>query len=485
MNKSILYTRSLLIGGLLWAQVAWAQKVHYGMTAALGEREGLAQWSLSYQKGLPKGYKARLLQGEQVLATVSIPQKKVLGDSLLMLRLPLKNLQPGMAYELQLLNPDKQVCYRQYFRTLGGAASNEKVQVAISSCMHYERFYMTQLIPWEVDWDTHKALSLGDSLLGFPGLQVINRMNPQLWISNGDNVYYDHPRQVKNTPEMVQKWQRQLAMPRLKDMMTSTGVWWLKDDHDYRGDDADPYKARDPFPSHTLGLNFFRQMAPQNPADRLVADSKLEKALPKTLPYHTRRLNRLLQVWTLEGREFRSANAAPDTTGKSLWGAAQWAWLKKSLVESDAVFKVIVSPTPLVGPDDASKIDNHTNIGGFRHEGQAFFQFLKEAKLDTQQVVLISGDRHWAYHSIHPSGYHELGSGALVGRNSRLGRSPGDPKSTDPEAHIRQPYTAQQVEGSFLWLECQQAPGDKPRLTLTHYNEYGALRHKTEFVGPR
>ena len=81
--------------------------------------------------------------------------------------------------------------------------------------------------------------------------------------------------------------------------------------------------------------------------------------------YRTHRLNKDLQIWLLEGRDYRSPNTMPDGPGKTVWGERQLAWLKNTLLASDATFKVIVTPTPLVGPDDARKKDNHTNIGDF------------------------------------------------------------------------------------------------------------------------
>ena len=70
----------------------------------------------------------------------------------------------------------------------------------------------------------------------------------------------------------------------------------------------------------------------------------------------------------------------PDGPDKTLWGAEQIAWLKSTLLESDATFKLLISPTPLVGPDDAYKIDNHTNHKGFRHEGREFFKWVVRAQ---------------------------------------------------------------------------------------------------------
>lgn len=80
----------------------------------------------------------------------------------------------------------------------------------------------------------------------------------------------------------------------------------------------------------------------------------------------------------VEGRDYRSPNALPPGPEKSIWGEKQKAWLQQTLLESDAVFKILVSPTPMVGPDDLRKQDNHTNPLGFRAEGEAFFQWLKE-----------------------------------------------------------------------------------------------------------
>ena len=37
------------------------------------------------------------------------------------------------------------------------------------------------------------------------------------------------------------------------------------------------------------------------------------------------------------------------------WGAEQLAWLKKTLLESQATFKVLILPTPMVGPDGPVK----------------------------------------------------------------------------------------------------------------------------------
>ena len=70
------------------------------------------------------------------------------------------------------------------------------------------------------------------------------------------------------------------------------------------------------------------------------------------------------------------------------------------ILESDAKWKILITPTPMVGPDDASKTDNHVNLGGFRHEADAFFDWLRANRIDN--FFTFCGDRHWQYHSRHP-----------------------------------------------------------------------------------
>ena len=70
----------------------------------------------------------------------------------------------------------------------------------------------------------------------------------------------------------------------------------------------------------------------------------------------------------MEGRDYRSPNDMPDGPGKTIWGEEQMAWLKKTAAESDAAFRILISPTPIVGPDRENKRDNHANKV-FKHEG--------------------------------------------------------------------------------------------------------------------
>ena len=94
----------------------------------------------------------------------------------------------------------------------------------------------------------------------------------------------------------------------------------------------------------------------------------------------------------VEGRDFRSPNTMKDGPKKTIWGKEQMAWFKKTFNESDATYRILISPTPIVGPDRFSKKDNHAN-SGFQHEGQIIRKYIAEQK----NAFVICGDRHWQY----------------------------------------------------------------------------------------
>jgi alkaline phosphatase D len=306
--------------------------------------------------------------------------------------------------------------------------------------------------------------------LGMPGLAAILATHPDFFIATGDNVYYDAPKPdvATSQAELRRKWHEQFAQPRFADLFATVPTYWEKDDHDYRRDDSDP--SGNYAPSHELGIATFREQVPiTDPADA------------HALTYRTIRLNKLVQIWLPEGRDYRSPNRMPDGPEKSIWGPKQREWLKRTLLASDATFKVMIMETPMVGPDRASKRDNHTNPNGFRHEGEAFLAWLKENGFLRKNLYLVCGDRHWQYESIHPSGFIEFSCGALVEANAIEGNRPGEPQSTDPQGLVKQSFHPERAYGGFLLVTVLPATGDKPEtLRFDFYNDAGELLHSDD-----
>jgi alkaline phosphatase D len=262
-----------------------------------------------------------------------------------------------------------------------------------------------------------------DHAEGHPIYPSMLALEPKFVTMTGDLVYYDsnEPRAV--TPALARlHWERMFSLPRLVAMLSNASSYWLKDDHDTLTNDAWPGMKAGEL-TWDEGLEIFRQQAPIGPQ-----------------PYRTFRWGRDLQLWFTEGRDFRSPNRMPDGPEKTIWGAEQKAWFKRTVNESDATWKILVSPTPLVGPDRNNKNDNHSNAG-FAHEGHEIRQWLKEHVPD--HFFVVCGDRHWQYHSVHPqSGVQEFSVGAAS--NSHAGGTPGE----NPEYH-----RLHRVKGGFLSVE--------------------------------
>lgn len=382
-------------------------------------------------------------------------------------------LAPGRTYHYRLHYTDKDRATAKTgparrFRTWA-PGSGEAVDFVMVSCMNHAAFH-------GLAKGSGPAYTGADRSLGYPALEAILKLNPRAVIGTGDIIYYDQPKETaaRTLPELRRKWHEQFIQPRFPRLFAVTPTYWLKDDHDYRKNDSDA--TGDYEPGVDLGINTFREQLPLGlPSD---ADQKT---------YRTHRFSQDLQVWFLEGRDYRSPNQAPDGADKTIWGADQLKWLKETLLGSSAAFRVIISPTPLVGPDDAYKKDNHTNPEGFRHEGETFKRWLKDKGL-VNRVFFMTGDRHWQYHSIDTLGLNEFGCGALDDSNSRLGRAPGDPKSTDPEGRIVQPYgqvREGQASGGFIQVTvAREKDGPSPEIAFHFFDETGQLQYRKSFLNP-
>ncbi len=276
-------------------------------------------------------------------------------------------------------------------------------------------------------------------------------LQPQFTCLTGDLVYYD-----SNEPTAVSErlaryhWERMFSLPRLIEFSRNIGCYWLKDDHDTLSDDSWPGMKAGEL-TFAEGQKIFRQQAPMN-------DDQPS--------YRTVRWGRDLQVWFTEGRDYRSPNKKPDGADKTIWGAEQKAWFMRTVKESPATWKVLVSPTPLVGPDRKNKNDNHSNAG-FQHEGDELRAWLKANVPDN--FFVITGDRHWQYHSVHPeSGLHEFSVGAAS--DEHAGGTPGEDKRY---------HKFHRVKGGFLSVTLKRE-GAKSRILFEHRDVLGKVVYQWE-----
>lgn len=320
------------------------------------------------------------------------------------------------------------------FRTFPGDTGERPVQFIVASCMNYNKFMHGK------DGNAKGPITATeeDKHLGFPAFAAMRQFEADFFVGTGDIVYYDNPfRRAETLPELRLCWHEQFRFPRMIEFFRDVPAFWSKDDHDFRYNDSDNSPNR--LPSSRTGIDLFKEQLP--------IASQGDSGAPT---FRTFRVNADVQIWMTEGRDYRSPNMMKDGPGKTQWGNVQRIWLERTLKKSNAKWKILLTPTPMVGPDDAKKKDNHTNLGGFRHEAESFFEWLEENGITN--LVTICGDRHWQYHSIHPSGVEEFSCGALNDENSRMGVAPGDQKGTDPESLITQPFSSPEPGAGFLHI---------------------------------
>lgn len=108
-----------------------------------------------------------------------------------------------------------------------------------------------------------------------------------------------------------------------------------------------------------------------------------------------------VDVFLLDTRSHRDANADPNGPDKTMLGAAQRAWLLDGLAASTAAFKLVVSSVPLY-----FGTTNDDYWAGFVYERDTILDFVTDQQIGG--VVFLTGDQHWlAVHHL-PQGMKEL-----------------------------------------------------------------------------
>jgi alkaline phosphatase D len=303
---------------------------------------------------------------------------------------------------------------------------------------------------------SHRHRDEGDGFRIYPSMQ---KAGIRFYIAAGDDVYYDSDPPLASTVAMARfHWNRMYGLPMLVEFHRHVPGYFEKDDHDsYRNDGWPPpgtiIDSTDVLEGQlnfAKGVKVFRE---QNPL--------AEKT------YRTFRWGKGLQIWLTEGRDYRSPNNMADGPEKTIWGREQREWLKSGILASDADFKVIISPTPIVGPDRVNKNDNHSNRG-FAYEGNEFRKWTQDNKLSN--LFICNGDRHWQYHSVDPAtGLNEFSCGPAS--DIHASGSPG----LDPTYH-----KFHRVLGGFLTVGVSRE-GGRPAITFRHHDVNGAVVYEKAF----
>ena len=271
--------------------------------------------------------------------------------------------------------------------------------------------------------------------------QAMMDLGTDFFVHTGDIIYYYGF--AKNIDLARWGWARMFSIDSVFDFHRRVPTYFMKDDHDTWQDDTWPTQESLFMGDLTFqdGVEIFKE---QMPIDGVT--------------YRTFRWGQDLQIWVVEGRDYRDANMDPDGPDKSIWGEEQKTWFKETVAESDATFRILISPTPLVGPDNPDKWDSHANEI-WTDEGDELRQFLAD-----NDMIVICGDRHWQYVSVDDeTGLREYATGPA-----------SDVHAGGWNQGYRPEHLYLNVVGGFLSVTAERQD-DRPTLTLRNHDVDGGM----------
>jgi len=273
--------------------------------------------------------------------------------------------------------------------------------------------------------------------VGYRIFTAMARQRPDFFLFVGDTIYADHrcrgPEVVpggdfvaSTLPEFHRKYRYNREDQALGSFLAATSVNAIWDDHEVRNDFAGSTDSLMP-----TGRQAFLDYWPILPS-----------AQEPTRLYRSVRWGRLLEIFILDTRQYRSSNSALDGPGKTMLGPAQRQWLIDSVAASTALWKVVVSSVSLSVSTGKTYRDSWSNatVWGIPEENSTGFAVERDAILrawaarGVKNLLFLVADVHHAElirHQPMPQfSLHEFIAGPLSA-------SPGRPRALDAALNPR------------------------------------------------
>jgi alkaline phosphatase D len=206
---------------------------------------------------------------------------------------------------------------------------------------------------------------------GFEIFEAIAAKSPDLMLWLGDNLYYQRP-DALDPAAMNARHRRQRAFPPLAKLLTATAHVAIWDDHDFGPNDAN---TAYPLKGEALAL-FRRYWA--NPSF----------GLPETPGIFGLAHYGDVDVVMMDDRYHRSHPRMPEGPGKTMFGAAQLAWLKNTLLYTRAPVKLVANGSQWWNA--ASRFEGLYQYAGEQKDLAAFLIAHR-----IEGLLFLSGDRHF------------------------------------------------------------------------------------------
>ena len=207
-----------------------------------------------------------------------------------------------------------------------------------------------------------------------PALDTIAALKPDVFVWMGDNVYGD----TEDMALLASKYRAVRELPayaRIRESAKVIGTW---DDHDYGKNDAGKE-----FPKRAESQGVFLDFL-DVPAE---SPRRMQEGVYSVADFGPP--GKLVRVILLDTRYFRD----PVGSDGTMLGEAQWSWLEKMLVESEAQVNVLVSSIQVLSAEHRWE-----KWANFPKEMDRLMKLL--ARPEVPPVILLSGDRHVAEISV-------------------------------------------------------------------------------------
>ena len=261
---------------------------------------------------------------------------------------------------------------------------------------------------------------------GYRIFEAMARQRPDFFLFVGDTMYADHRcrgPEIEPGGDFVattlagfrakHRYQREDAA--FKSLLTRTSVSAIWDDHEVRNDFSGPSEPLMPLGRQAF-LDYWPIVAPTSEPTRL---------------YRKLRWGRLLEVFILDTRQYRSANSELDGPGKTMLGSEQRRWLIDEVSASAAVWKVIVTSVSLSVSTGRTHRDSWSNasVWGVPEENSTGFAMERDTILTTfrqrgiRNLIFLTADVHHAelirHHPTPQFSFHEFIAGPLAASHGR------------------------------------------------------------------
>ena len=263
-------------------------------------------------------------------------------------RVPLSGLTPDKAYSYQVVST--RVLAEGDFKTAPKASSKNAFRLAFGSCFHKIGLHNPNLIREILARDPHAMMLLGDIAVDDRNNEVnMHRADYQL---------------------------RDVSMP-WRDLVSRVPVYASWDDHDYFDNDLSGIPRK----FNAADREAVREVWRENWNNPITNDGR------KGIYFHSR--VGPVEVVMLDTRSCREGSRRKKNG--SYLGKAQYEWLRNTLAESTAPFKVLSSGTMW-----SDYVSNGKDSWGTwdKEVREELFQFIEDEGIGG--VLLVSGDRHGA-----------------------------------------------------------------------------------------